>query len=100
MAHVIAEIVVAPKVPGAGGYSPYVAEVEKVLRSFDLKVMLTPMGTIVEGELDQVLAALKAAHEAPFAMGIQRVGTTLRIDDRRDKKLSMEEKIRAVEEKM
>ena len=100
MPKVIAEVTVVPVIPGPGGYSPYVAAVERTLRSFDLKVRLTPMGTVLEGELDEVLKAIRAAHEAPFGMGIMRVGTTIRIDDRRDKELTMDGKIHAVEEKI
>lgn len=100
MPKVIAEVCIVPQIPGPGGYSPYVAAVEKELRRHNLKVMLTPMGTILEGDLDEVLAAVRAAHEAPFAMGRLRVSTTLKIDDRRDKELTMEGKVAAVEEKM
>ena len=100
MPRVIAEITVAPRIPTAGGTSYYVAGVEKVLRSHNLKVMLTPMSTIVEGELDEALAAVREAHEAPFEKGVQRVYTTLRIDDRRDKELTMDGKMKAVEEKL
>jgi uncharacterized protein (TIGR00106 family) len=100
MGKVIAEVVIVPHGTGSTSLSPYVAEVEKILRSYDLKVMLTPMGTILEGELDTVLKAVRAAHEAPFKAGALRVGTTIRIDDRRDKNASMEQKVKSVEEKL
>ncbi|HPI97710.1 MAG TPA: MTH1187 family thiamine-binding protein [Synergistales bacterium] len=100
MSKVVAEIVVVPFAGGPGGLSRYVASVENTLRSFDLEVMLTPMGTILEGELDEVLKALRTAHEVPFSMGALRVATSIRIDDRRDRELTMSGKIRAVEEKM
>ena len=77
-----------------------VADVERLLETFTLKRLLTPMGTILEGELDEVLRAVRAVHEAPFARGALRVSTSLRIDERRDKTLSMEGKVRAVEEKL
>jgi len=35
-------------------------------------------------------------HEQPFKEGVQRVSTTIRIDDRRDKKETMEYKVRRV----
>ena len=100
MSRVVAEIVVVPFVGGPGGLSRYVAAVEKTLRSFNLEVMLTPMGTILEGEIDEVLNALKAAHEVPFNMGAMRVSTTIKIDDRRDRELTMTGKVRSVEDKM
>ena len=100
MGKVIAEVVIVPYGTTSTSLSPYVAEVEKILRSYDLKVMLTPMGTILEGEMDTILEAIRAAHEAPFKAGALRVGTSIRIDDRRDKDLTMEHKVKSVEEKL
>ncbi len=37
-------------------------------------------------------------NEAIFAAGAQRVGTTLKIDDRRDTEASMEHKVQVVQE--
>jgi uncharacterized protein (TIGR00106 family) len=62
--------------------------------------MLTPMSTILEGDLDKVLEAVKAMHEVPFRMGALRVSTTLRIDDRRDKPVTMAGKLAAVKAKL
>ena len=39
-------------------------------------------------------------HEVPFQSGALRVGTTIRIDDRRDKELTMEGKVQAVMENL
>ncbi len=100
MSIVVAELVVSPLGTGSPSISAYVADVERVLETFALKHLLTPMGTILEGELDEVLRAVRAVHEAPFARGALRVSTSLRIDERRDKTLSMEGKVRAVEEKL
>ena len=100
MSIVVAEIVVSPLGTGSPSISAYVADVERLLETFTLKRLLTPMGTILEGELDEVLRAVRAVHEAPFARGALRVSTSLRIDERRDKTLSMEGKVRAVEEKL
>jgi uncharacterized protein YqgV (UPF0045/DUF77 family) len=38
--------------------------------------------------------------EAVFAAGAERVGTVLKIDDRRDRSASMEEKVAAVEKRL
>jgi len=100
MAKVIAEVVIVPYGTGTTSLSGYVAGVEKKLKEFDLKVMLTPMGTILEGDLDVVLRAVRAAHEIPFDQGALRVGTSLRIDERRDKDISMESKVHSVEGKL
>lgn len=100
MGKVIAEVTVVPLGTASTSLSTFVAEVEKVLINFPgLKSMLTPMSTILEGEMAEVLAAVQAMHETPFAMGALRVSTTIRIDDRRDQELSMAGKVAAVKAK-
>jgi uncharacterized protein (TIGR00106 family) len=100
MARIVAEVTVVPLGTATASLSLFVAEVEKVLNNFPrLKSMLTPMSTILEGEMDEVLDAVKAMHEVPFRMGAMRVSTTLRIDDRRDKPVTMAGKLAAVKEK-
>jgi len=101
MGQVVAEVTVVPLGTGSASLSAYVAAVENVLKKFPrLKSLLTPMSTILEGDMDDVLEAVKAMHEAPFRMGALRVSTTLRIDDRRDKKISMAGKLAAVKSKL
>lgn len=80
--------------------SKYVAGVEKVLRESGLKNQLTAMGTIIEGDLDEILAVVRKMHEHPFAQGAVRVSTSIKIDDRRDKVATIEGKLRSVEEKL
>lgn len=101
MGKVIAEVTVVPLGTGSTSLSHFVAEVEKVLKKFPAIVsMLTPMSTILEGDMDDVLEALKAMHEVPFRLGALRVSTTLRLDDRRDKALTMQGKLAAVKGKL
>lgn len=101
MGRVVAEVTVVPLGTGSASLSAYVAEVQKVLAGFPgLKSLLTPMSTLLEGELGEVLGAVQAMHEVPFRMGALRVSTTLRVDDRRDKPVTMEGKIEAVKRKL
>jgi len=52
------------------------------------------MCTIFEArDLNEVFEIVKVAHEAVFKEGITRVVTSIRIDDRRDKEYSMNEKV-------
>ena len=78
----------------------YVAECERVLRATGLKTHLHAYGTNIEGEWDEVLAALKACHQAMHAMGVPRVGSEIRIGTRIDREQSMADKVRSVEEKL
>lgn len=97
---VVAEISIVPLGTGSAGVSEYVAACLDVLeQEKGLSYRLTPMGTILEGSLEDVLKAARKMHEVPFLKGAVRTITTLKIDDRRDKKLSMEGKIRSVKKR-
>lgn len=81
--------------------STYVTVAEKVLvTKAGIKWQIGPMATTIEGDLDEILQAIREMQEAVFAFGAARVATTIQIDDRRDKAITMEGKIRAVEEKL
>ena len=98
---VIAEVTVVPLGTGTPSLSSYVAEVEKVLAAHkNIKTMLCPMSTVLEGDLDEILKAVREMHEVPFLQGAKRVSTRVNIDDRRDKKISMEGKVKAVKSKL
>lgn len=66
-----------------------------------LKCEITPMGTVMEADsLEPIFEAVKAAHEALTTKGIQRIESTLIIDDRRDKPRTMKDKVDAVKNYM
>ena len=99
--NVIAEVSIVPVGTGDCSLSKYVAGCLKVIEaSGDVKYQLTPMGTVLEGPLDSVLATIKLMHEVPFKNGIKRVVTTIKIDDRRDIEASMNWKVDSVLNKM
>ena len=80
--------------------SPYVAACEKVFSDAGLKTALHAYGTNVEGEWDEVFAAVKTCHETLHAMGAPRISTNLRLGTRIDRSQTMEEKVRSVREKL
>jgi len=85
----------------APGISSFVAGCLKVLNRYDdLIYELTPMATVIEGDLTRILEAVKEMHEAPFGSGAVRVLTNITIDDRRDRELTMRGKVGSVEEKI
>jgi uncharacterized protein (TIGR00106 family) len=96
----IAFLTITPLGTGTPSVSRFVAGVERILRETSLHHQLTAMGTIIEGDLDEILAVVRRMHEHPFTQGAQRVSTSLRIDDRRDKPHSIAGKMRSVEEKL
>jgi uncharacterized protein (TIGR00106 family) len=90
------EISVVPLGTGAIGVGEYIAEIISYLKKNDLPHTLTDMGTVLEGEIDQLLTVAKVLHELPFQRNVWRVVTHITIDDRRDKKVHLEDKIKAV----
>jgi len=97
---VIAELTVVPSGVGPS-VSNYVARAEKVIaRHTNVKSMLTPMSTILEGEFEDVLAVIREVHECMFDGTVQRALTLVKIDDRRDKVLSMKGKLESVAAKL
>ena len=80
--------------------SKYVVACEKVLREAGLKTALHAYGTNVEGEWDEVFAAVKRCHEVVHQMGAPRVSSTLRVGTRTDRPQTMGDKVRSVMEKL
>ena len=97
----IMEISVIPlgtKTPSVG---KYLVKALKILKNEkDIKYDLTSMGTIVEGDLERLLSLAKRMHEAVFENKVLRVVTIIKIDDRRDKLLSMEGKMKSIRDKL
>ena len=90
------EISVVPLGTGQTGVGEYVAEIINYLTKNDIPHTLTDMATVVEGEIDQLLAVARVLHELPFQRNVWRVVTHITIDDRRDKTVHLEDKIKAV----
>jgi len=97
---VVCELSVVPLGTKTASVSRYVADVLKILDKYPFKYELTAMGTIIEGELDDVLNAVKEAHNSVFSDEIVRVVTSLKIDERRDKTLSIQGKMKSVNSKL
>jgi uncharacterized protein (TIGR00106 family) len=93
-------LTITPLGTGSPSVSRYVAGVEQILRATRLKSQLTAMGTIIEGDLDEILKVVRQMHEHPFTQGAVRVSTLIKIDDRRDKEHTIAGKMASVEEKL
>jgi uncharacterized protein (TIGR00106 family) len=96
----IAAVSIAPVGVGTS-VSEYVAAALRVVRDQDrVRWRLDPMFTTLEGEIGEIFALVQRMQQAVFAAGAQRVSTVIKIDDRRDVSVRMEEKVRAVEERL
>jgi len=97
----IVEINIIPLGTETPSLSKYVASAVKILQQEkDLKYEVNSMGTVIEGDLDKILVVARKMHEAPFREGLARVETIIKIDDRRDKTLSMSGKVESLKEKL
>ena len=93
----IAAVSISPVGEGVS-VSRFVAAALRVARAETrVKVRLDPMFTTLEGDLDVVMAVIRRMQEAVFEAGAVRVGTVIKIDDRRDRPVRMEEKVASVE---
>jgi uncharacterized protein (TIGR00106 family) len=80
--------------------SEYVAECQRVLEASGLSHQMHPYGTVVEGEWEEVFAALRACHERVHALGAPRISTSLRLGTRTDREQSMTDKMQSVQRKL
>ena len=100
MAIVDLTITARSKEDGASGHSKYIAECHRILEEKGIKHILTPMSTVLEGEIDEIFSIISVMHERLYQMGAERIYTQIRIDDKKDKSLTMEGKKKAVEDKL
>ena len=86
---------------GAGvSLSTYIAECERILAGAGLKTALHSYGTNIEGEWEEVFAAIRRCHEKVHAMGAPRITTTIKLGTRIDREQSLEDKVDSVRSKL
>ncbi|MCR4333240.1 MAG: MTH1187 family thiamine-binding protein [Sulfuricaulis sp.] len=76
--------------------SPYVARSLDILDKSGLPYQLTSMGTIVEGEWNEVMALVTACYQR-MSQDCDRISTLIKIDYRAGKSGRLKSKIEAVE---
>jgi uncharacterized protein (TIGR00106 family) len=78
--------------------SRYIAAIQRKLTAQDrVRHVLHAMGTSLEGETADILALVGELHTVPFELGLPRVYTVLKLDERRDKPQTLEDKVASVE---
>lgn len=60
---------------------PIVDKAIEVIRASGVKYEVGPLETTLEGELDELLEVVKAAHRACFGDGVEKVVTIVKIAD-------------------
>lgn len=80
--------------------SSYIAACEEVFDEAGLKTHLHASGTNVEGQWDDVMAAVKKCFERVHSMGAPRISASLRLSTRTDRDHSLEHKVESVRQKL
>ena len=96
---VLADVSIVPLGVGIS-LSKYVAACERVLTEAGLNPRLHAYGTNVEGEWDEVFAAIKRCHEVVHEMGAPRISTTIRLGTRTDREQTLDDKVASVQAKL
>jgi uncharacterized protein (TIGR00106 family) len=107
-----AEISVVPIISSRGdkentnsdsGMSEYIAKAFDAIRKIKgINVVLTSMGTHIETtDFEKILKAIDATHDSLRREGnVARIISTIRIDERRDKSATFDDRIRSVQKKL
>ncbi len=78
--------------------SRYIAEIQRRLAAQDrVGYAMHAMGTSLEGPTADILAVVAELHAVPFELGIPRVYTVLKLDERRDREATLASKVESVQ---
>jgi uncharacterized protein (TIGR00106 family) len=81
--------------------SAYIAAIQRRLAAQDrVRFVMHAMGTSLEGETADILSVVGELHAVPFELGIPRVYTVLKLDERRDKAQTLEDKVASVQRRL
>jgi len=97
--HVIVDFTVVPVGVGVS-LSEYIAACERVLQDSGLTYELHANGTNIEGEWEDVFAAIRRCHETLHTMGVPRIHTDIKLGTRTDRVQSMADKVSSVKGKL
>ena len=95
---VMVEFSVVPMGKGVS-ISSVIAEVMKIVVNSGVSYRANPMGTVIEGDWESVMAVVKRCHESVMKEA-DRAITTIKIDDRKGSSSRMDRKLEAVENKL
>jgi uncharacterized protein (TIGR00106 family) len=96
----ILDLTVSPRKRGVESFRESVAIAEEVIRASGLPNILTPMSTVIEGEMSELLDLMLKIDIALIEAGHYRVYLIAKIDHRVDKEVRMLDKINAVEDEL
>ena len=81
--------------------SAYIAEIQRRLAAQErVRYEMHAMGTSLEGATADILAVAGELHAVPFEMGIPRVYSILKLDERRDREQTLADKVESVRRRL
>ncbi len=93
------DIMVSPGGVGTS-VSPYVAMCQKIFEESGLTHTMHGFGTNVEGEWEEVMAAVKRCHDDLHLAGAVRITSHMKLSTRTDRDQTMSDKVNSVQEKL
>ena len=99
---ITADLCIIPMGIEESGVGDYVAKAVQIIEESGLNYQITAMGTQIEAEdLKTLYEVCGKVQESIFEMGVPRVYTVLKIDDRRDREnRTLEEKVKSVKDRI
>ena len=99
---ITADLCIIPMGIKESGVGDYVAKAVEIIEDSGLNYQLTAMGTQIESDdLKTIYELCAEVQESIFEMGVGRVYTVLKIDDRRDKEnRTLDEKVKSVKTRL
>ena len=93
-----AELTVIPSGREGASAGDVIAEIQRRLAAQDrVRYRLHAMGTELEGSTADILALVGELHTLPLESGYPRTYTVLKLDERRDREQSLDEKVESVQ---
>jgi uncharacterized protein (TIGR00106 family) len=94
---IISQLSIAPVGEGKS-LSKYVKKVIDILNKNNINYKTNAMATVIETEdLNTLFRVIEEAHNSVIKLGAKRVITELKIDDRKDKQVTISTKLKSIE---
>lgn len=96
-----ADVTVIPIGREGASTGDLIAEMQRRLEAQDkVRFRMHAMGTSLEGDVADILAIVGLLHEVPFEEGLPRAYTVLKLDERRDRSQTLEDKVDSVRKRL
>jgi uncharacterized protein (TIGR00106 family) len=96
-----ADFSVIPSGREGAGAGEVIAEIQRRLAAQDrVRFQMHAMGTSLEGSAADIFALVAELHAVPFEAGYPRTYTVLKVDERRDREQSLQDKVDSVSNRL